>query len=183
MLGVPGVIDKYLANLLVYLGVAVLFWILHRLFTGQRFAARGGEEGRIRPSTLFISLSLLACLFLIGGAGYFLLEQGHNPVALGMMTAAIVMLLLTLFMTGDENQVRWNREGIRGPGFLPFLPGVSRTVHLDWGEIRRGGESVLRMRYVEGDDGRRVYWSRCYAGHEALERALEEKRPDLFGGI
>lgn len=175
-------IDKYLANLAVYLGVAGLFWILHRLFARRGPARLRPDGGAIRPSGLLISQLLLAGLFLVSGAGYSLLLQGQNAIALGVLAGAIGMILIALFMTGDENEVTWSNEGVRGPGFLPFLPGVSRAVQMTWDDIRRSGETRLHLRYVEDQNGRRIYWHRHYPGHGVLEKMIAKRRPDLFQG-
>lgn len=176
-------IKRYFANLLAFLSVAVLFWLLDRIFSRDAPFRRTREGGAIRPSRLVITETLLLAMFLISGAGYYLQRVGDNIIAIGVLMTAIVMILIALFMTGEENEVSWSSEGMTGPGFLPFLPGLTKQVFLGWNEIRRTGETALHMRYVEGDCGRRIYWHRFYPGHGALEEALKDKRQDLFNDI
>ena len=175
-------IEKYLANLFVFLGTATLFWLLHRIFARRGYYRRMREAGAIRPSRLAISVTLLAGLYMTSGTLYYWQRLEGNAIVFGVLVAAIVMILLALFMTGKENEVSWNREGITGPGFLPFLPGVTKQVRLGWEEITSIGKTAIHMRYVEGGDGKRIYWNRLYLGCGAFEKVLEERRPDLFEG-
>jgi hypothetical protein len=157
----------------------IILGVLAQALRRSRPAMMGDEDGTISPDKVSAWFTVIVGA-LMTMAGWALAVFGHAAwlgLALSLMGLAIAGFMAPS-LTSMHN-VHWTAVGIEGPCklFGPTL-GKARTI-IPWSDVVRTGTTMTGYWYVQGKDGRRVYWSYLYKGYGALASVLRLKCPDL----
>lgn len=134
-------------------------------------------KGRIAPGK--ISAAIVVTMgFLTAVAGLAFVLYGEPAEVFTGFVLLITGLPCAGFMAPSLthwHDVRWNSEGIEGPS-RPFGPtlALSRTF-IHWKDVVSTGETKMTYRFIQSEDGRRIYWSYLYRGHAMFEKLCEQQ--------
>ena len=178
---------KYLASILHVITVAgltaLILYAIRKVGARRRPAELGPERGRISPGKVSAWLFLAMAAGLLG-LGVVALESG--AVVPGALIIAFALLFAVMVVPSLTHRldVRWDADGMTGPGrtFLG-IPGWT-TTHIAWRDIADTGHTA-NYDYVESRFGTRIHWSYLYPGHGFLEQAIATYRatpPGSQGG-
>lgn len=149
-------------------------WLISRLKPRRL----GGDAGTIVPERWTAALTVL-CGLAIAAVGVLALLGGDWKVGLACILMGLACAGFMAPSLTDLHIVHWTAEGVEGPSrmFGPTL-GLARSA-ITWRELAATGKTITGYRFIQADDGRRIYWSYLYRGSGAFVAALLAHCPNL----
>jgi hypothetical protein len=135
--------------------------------------------GRIAIDKRMLALALAAVPFLLF-VGYVAAQQGATVIGGMLIIGTLICFIGVLPGLSPALDVVWDKAGVSGPTQVwgPFI-GLKRA-SLAWDEITRIGGTGVGYVYLQGRDGRRIYWTEQHRDHHRFFAAIQRRRPDLF---
>jgi len=170
------VIEILIRVFVALVAIAFSIWI-YRIIGRFKPSKLDDQSGVIRPElwsawitviagSLFFSFCLFSFAFQDGGTG-ILLGAAMGAAIAGFMAPSVTLV----------HAVSWNVHGMCGPSKLFGLTlGRART-EIQWNDIVSSGSTATGYWFIASSDGRRIYWSYLYKGHQSLAQALKKNCP------
>lgn len=108
------------------------------------------------------------------------LDGSWLDILVGSAFLVILGLLVPYFFktfSSDFHTVYWSESEISGPSEIRPLGLKGSRATIATNEIKRMGSSFW-FKFVEGIDGRRIYWTRYHWGYTHLEAHINSHLPD-----
>jgi hypothetical protein len=122
-------------------------------------------SGSITPERITILLGMLI-LTPIVGFGVLVMSSGDSYFFFGAALTAMfgsIVCFVAPDLT-DIHLLRWTSDGVEGTSttYGPVL-GLARTT-IPWADIAQAGKTRTGYWFIEGKDGRRIYWTILHKG-------------------